>query len=51
MLLDDYHKNLPDYYPYMYLDGYTPEQKILAQRIASGLMDYYSEIGQKWQPK
>ena len=26
MLLDEYHKNLPDYYPYMYLDGYTPEQ-------------------------
>ena len=26
MLLDAYHKNLPDYYPYMYLDGYTPEQ-------------------------
>ena len=26
MLLDTYHKNLPDYYPYMYLDGHTPEQ-------------------------
>ena len=26
MLLDNYHKNLPEYYPYMYLDGYTPEQ-------------------------
>ena len=26
MLLESYHKNLPDYYPYMYLDGYTPEQ-------------------------
>ena len=24
--MDEYHKNLPDYYPYMYLDGYTPEQ-------------------------
>lgn len=35
----------------IYNMGQTPEQKILAQRIASGLMDYYSEIGQKWQPK
>lgn len=26
MLINEYHKNLPDYYPYMYLDGYTPEQ-------------------------
>lgn len=26
MLLDNYHKNLPEYYPHMYLDGYTPEQ-------------------------
>lgn len=26
MLLESYHKNLPDFYPYMYLDGYTPEQ-------------------------
>ena len=26
MLLDIYHKNLPDYYDPMYLDGYTPEQ-------------------------
>ena len=26
MLSDSYHKNLPDYCPYMYLDGYTPEQ-------------------------
>ena len=26
MLSDSYHKNLPEYYPFMYLDGYTPEQ-------------------------
>ena len=26
MLIDEYHKNLPDYYDTMYLDGYTPEQ-------------------------
>ena len=26
MLIDSFHKNLPDYYDTMYLDGYTPEQ-------------------------
>ena len=26
MLIDEYHKSLPDYYDTMYLDGYTPEQ-------------------------
>ena len=26
MLIDEYHKNLPDYYDTMYLDGYTPVQ-------------------------
>ena len=35
----------------LYSLGSTPEQKILAQRVASALMDYYSEIGQKWEPK
>lgn len=25
-MLNDYYKNLPDYYPTMYLDGYTPQQ-------------------------
>ena len=27
MLIDEYHKNLPDYYDTMYLDGYTPEHE------------------------
>ena len=35
----------------LYELGQTPEQKILAQRVASGLMDYYGEIGKKWAPK
>jgi hypothetical protein len=35
----------------IYNMGQTPEQKILARAVAFGLMDYYSEIGQKWQPK
>lgn len=26
MLIDEYFKNLPDYYETMYLGGYTPEQ-------------------------
>ena len=26
MTLLDLHKRIPDYYPTMYLDGYTPEQ-------------------------
>lgn len=26
MLIDQFHKNLPDYYDTMYMDGYTPEQ-------------------------
>ena len=31
MLIDEYFKNLPDYYDTMYLDGYTPEQILEAQ--------------------
>lgn len=30
MLLDNLYKNLPEYYPSMYLDGYTPEQILFA---------------------
>ena len=25
-LMDNYFNHVPDYYPYMYLDGYTPEE-------------------------
>lgn len=32
MLINEYHKNLPDYYDTMYLDGYTPEQIMEAHR-------------------
>lgn len=31
MLIDEYFKNLPDYYDTMYLDGYTSEQILEAQ--------------------
>lgn len=30
--------------------GNTSEQKILAQRVAGALMDYFGEIGKKWEP-
>ena len=26
MRINEYHKNLPEYYDTMYMDGYTPEQ-------------------------
>ena len=32
MLIDSDHKNLPDYYASMYLDGYTPAQILEAKR-------------------
>ena len=31
-MLDYYYRNLPDYYDYMYLDGYTPEEILMAHR-------------------
>ena len=31
MLIDEYFKNLPDYYDTMYLDGYLQEQILEAQ--------------------
>ncbi len=29
-LYDQYHKNVPEYYDFMYLDGYSPEQIMYA---------------------
>jgi len=31
-LADQYFKDVPEYYRYMYLDGYTPEQIMYAAR-------------------
>ena len=31
-LADQYFKDVPEYYRYMYLDGYTPEQILYAAR-------------------
>ena len=32
MLIDEYYKNLPDYYDTMYRDGYSPEQILHSAR-------------------
>lgn len=32
MALSDYYNQVPDYYPTMYLDGYTPQQILMAKR-------------------
>ena len=32
MTLNNYYKNVPEYYDYMYLDGYTPDQIVYAAR-------------------
>lgn len=29
-LIDNHFRNVPEYYPYMYLDGYTPEEIMYA---------------------
>lgn len=31
-MLDKLYENLPEYYPSMYLDGFTPEQILMAKR-------------------
>ena len=45
-LLDYYHRNVPEYYPSMYLDGYTPEQIMYAHRrkVARGVEERNVEI-------
>ena len=42
MLIDEYHKNLPDYYDTMYLDGYTPEQ-IMEAKHRSMRKKYFAD--------
>lgn len=32
MTLSDYYNQVPEYYPTMYLDGYTPQQILTAMR-------------------
>ena len=40
-MLSDYYDKLPDYYPTMYLDGYTPEQIMYAAK--RGMLQRYRE--------
>lgn len=46
MLIDEYYKNLPDYYDTMYLDGYTPEQ-IMEAHHRSMVKKYYADQKRK----
>lgn len=41
LMLSDYYDKLPDYYPTMYLDGYTPEQIMFAAK--RGMLQRYRE--------
>ena len=40
-MLSDYYDKLPDYYPTMYMDGYTPEQIMYAAK--RGMLERYRE--------
>ena len=42
MLIDEYYKNLPEYYDTMYMDGYTPEQ-IMEAHHRSMVKRYYAD--------
>ena len=42
MLINEYHKNLPEYYDTMYMDGYTPEQ-IMEAHHRSVMKKYYAD--------
>ena len=46
MLINEYHKNLPEYYDTMYMDGYTPEQ-IMEAHHRSMAKKYYADEKRK----
>ena len=46
MLIDEYYKNLPEYYDTMYMDGYTPEQ-IMEAHHRSMVKRYYADHKRK----
>lgn len=46
MLIDEYYKNLPEYYDTMYMDGYTPEQ-IMEAHHRSMVKKYYADQKRK----
>lgn len=46
MLQDKIHRNVPEYYHWMYLDGYTPEQIFYAKR--KQMLKNYNEQKHKY---
>lgn len=40
-LIDLHHRRIPDYYPYMYLDGYTPQE--ILQAVHQKMRHEYEE--------
>lgn len=40
-MFEEYDRKIPDYYPTMYLDGYTPDQILHASK--RGMMQMYWE--------
>ena len=46
MLINQFHKNLPEYYDSMYLDGYTPEQ-IMEAHHRNMVKKYYADQKRK----
>lgn len=46
-IVDEYNKNIPDYYPAMYLDGFTPEQiRYALQRKMISQNEDSQDVGQ-----
>ena len=43
MIMENYHRNVPEYYKTMYLDGYTPEQIFYANR--QRMLNEQEELG------
>lgn len=46
MLINEFHKNLPEYYDTMFLDGYTPEQ-IMEAHHRTMTKKYYADQKRK----
>ena len=46
-LLSDFHRNVPEYYNTMYLDGYTPEQIMHAAHKKMQRMDEERKAAQR----
>ena len=40
-MIEEYDRKIPDYYPTMYMDGYTPEQ--ILQAVRRGMLQRHRE--------